>query len=197
MSKVSLFTQIGMIVIAITIGIMYIKPTVTNIAKIQTTTTSYHEEADKVSAVNRLLSDQVAKVGNINPGDTAALNRYMPDTIDEMAIMKDITTVFDQVGVAITDISYGGAAEGGATNEAATTNLAGVTLHPFEVSANASYVDLKNVLAALEVNDYLLQIDSLTATPNEEDDTLAVTMNFSTFTRLAQVEEIATEAIME
>ena len=187
MSKLSLFTQIGMIVVAVIITVLYIKPTVANIRSTEETTATYSAEADKVSDVNKMLSEQVAKVNSVTSADGEALKRYMPDSVDEVAVMKDLSAIFTALNIPLTALTAGTAAV--LSGDSATDQTSHLTTHSFTVGATMSYPELKKLLSALEVNNYLLQIDSLKVTPSESGD-LAVSLSLSTFSRATVVDTV-------
>lgn len=178
MSKISFLTQIFMIVIAIVIVFIYIKPTFEKIRETQETTAVYIAESDKVSDVNLLLKNKINTVNGVSSADMAALNRYMPDSVDNVVVMKDILAIFTALKLPLLSISAGSVA-GAATDP-------GVRLvpHTFSVTSQMSYSDVKRLLHALEVNDYLLQIDSLNLTPGTSD-LVAVSMTLTVFSRTA------------
>lgn len=176
MSKISFLTQIFMIVIAVVIVIIYIKPTFEKIRETQETTAVYITESNKVSDVNLLLKNKIAIVNGVSSSDTEALNRYMPDTVDDVLVMKDILAIFTALKLPLSSISAGSAAGAAA--------LPGVRLvpHTFSITSQMTYSDVKRLLHALEVNDYLLQIDSLNMTPGTTG-LVGVSMSLTAFAR--------------
>lgn len=189
MTKLSLFTQILMIVIAVIIMVMYIKPTVSHIRMVQDTTLQYSMETDKVSSVNKLLEVQVNKIDVISQPDTLALKRFMPDSVDELEVMKDLITICAAAGITDPTVAFKGAAVpvggDGSVSSVLTEQTDGMDsmkTYPFAVSALMTYQQMKLFLAALEVNDYLLQIDTLSVKPSESGE-LTVEIALSTFAR--------------
>ncbi len=202
MSKNSLLTQILMIGVAIAIVFVYIKPTISNIRMTQDTINSYEEEAEKVLAVNNLLAQQVALVDSVRPQDMQALLRYMPDTLDQIAVLKDIDAIFTYAGVKLTDVNYDEKnANANLKNQAAAAEgvidpLAGLDTHGFNVTAEMSYAELKQLLAAFEVNNYLLQIDQLSVLPSESG-LLTVELALLAFTRAPVVVDESADDVIE
>jgi hypothetical protein len=165
-----------MIVIAIVIVFVYIKPTFAKIRSTQETTAAYVSESEKVSDVNLLLKKQVAIVDGVAPADVDALKRYIPDTVDDVVVMKDLLAIFTALKLPLNTIGGGGA------NLAAAENGSNLVPHSFTVASQMTYTDLKRLLRALEVNDYLLQIDSLNITPSNSG-SLGVSLVITTFNR--------------
>lgn len=200
MTRLSLITQITMIVVAVTIAVMYIKPTVSHIRAVQDTTIQYNEEIKKVSAVNALLAQKKSVIdNNVSESDATALKRYIPNKIDSVAVMKDIVTICNQIGITGIDVRYDGGGndngDGGGAEDA-DSEYRGMRKHTFTVTAPMTYAGMKKLLAALEVNDYLLQIDGLSAAPDESG-LLAVEITLATFSLASrtETEKPAVEAV--
>lgn len=177
-----------MIVVAITIGIIYIQPTIADIRTIEDTTTLYKNEITKVSAVNQNLSAQLATLEAISPGDNQALEKYLPNSVDEVAVMKDITTIFSTVGVAIAGIDY-------VLPDTKNSNVDSDTVDPYQgldqsnftVTATLDNQQLLRILNAIEINDYLLQVSSLKITPSETASVLQIELVLTAFSRSVAV----------
>jgi hypothetical protein len=179
MSNFSLFTQIGMIVVAGTIMFTYIKPTYNNIQIKLDTIETYKTEADKVKDVDDLLVQKVNTVDGVSAADTAALKRYVPDSVDDVAVMKDIQSIFTALALPLSSIAIGGTSP--VPVQGVSGNV-GLMSHSFSISTKVSYDELKTLLKVIEVNNYLLQVNSLTIAPAETG-SLGVSMTLTTFNR--------------
>jgi hypothetical protein len=170
-----------MIIVAVTIVFTYIKPTFANIEKTRATTDTYIAEADKVKGVDDLLIQTAAKVDAVSAADSAALKRYVPDAVDDVAVMKDIQGIFAALALPLGSLTAGGEGTAPGAISGTISNVALVP-HTFTVSSKMTYDELKTLLKVLEVNNYLLQIDSLSLIPDESG-LLTVSMVLSTFNR--------------
>jgi hypothetical protein len=181
MSKFSLLTQCILIVIAVSIGMLYIKPTIEKIGVIEDNTALYREELKKVSDVNQTLDEKLSIIDSVTPADKDNLLRYLPDTIDDIAVMKDIVAIFNQVSVDVTGVVY---APGETINHDQEGELfvKGVDAHNFTVVATLNYDQLMSALRAIEVNNYLLQVSSLKMAPDELGQ-LKATLVLTAFTK--------------
>ncbi len=173
----SFIFQVLMIVVAVAIGLLYIRPTLAEIKTLQDTTMMYQAEIDKVAQVNALLAAQRQKKDSVSTTDSDALRRYMPNEVDEVQVMKDISVILGSVNLSPDTLSYAGAS-GDASNDGSGAVL--YTEHTFSVGVTVTYVQLKALLKAIEVNDYLLQVNDLSITPGE-DEVLTVTFTLSAF----------------
>ncbi|NCO62049.1 hypothetical protein GW879_01175, partial [Candidatus Kaiserbacteria bacterium] len=73
MNPFNLFFQISMVAIAVTIGVLYINPTLKEIKITQANSLIYVEEISKVSAVNDALADKIAYIDNLSLANKQAL----------------------------------------------------------------------------------------------------------------------------
>lgn len=189
MNKFSLVTQIAMIAIAVAIVILYIKPQITIIRETQDLTSSYQTETQNVSQVNESLKAKITAIEAIAPQDEQALSRFVPDAIDEIAVLKDLATVLDTQSVSDYDLKYQGNNIGVTDDAEIATEFGPVVEHYFSVSFEANYQQLKSLLALLETNNYLLQVTNLKISDTTEG-TLKVDMSITAFTRLLATAEV-------
>lgn len=200
MNNFSLMGQIMMIGIAIAIAVTYINPKVTSIRETQDIVANYQTETQNVSAVNQALKTKVELVDSIRPQDTQALQIFLPDTVDEISVMKDISNIISTANISDFNVSYSGVSRdssdevdsgsqaGGPTTPA---SLAGISRHNFIINFDASYNQLKSFLSLLETNQYILEVDKLSAVADETGN-LNVTINVFAFDR-----SVASEAQTE
>ena len=125
----------------------------------------------------------------VSAADSAALKRYVPDSVDDVAVMKDLQAIFAALALPLNSLSAGGAAAANAIS--GTTANTGLTTHSFTLSSKLTYDELKSLLKVLEVNNYLLQVDSLSLTPSETG-LLTMSMILSTFNRATTTPVTAT-----
>ncbi len=190
MNKFSFVTQIGMIGIAVAIVLLYIKPQITTIRETQDLTSNYESETQNVSFVNESLKAKISTIEAISPKDTEALSRFVPDSIDDISVLKDLSTVLDAQLISGYDLKYKGDNSAVSSGDDAPTMFGPVTEHYFSIAFESSYAQLKSLLAQMETNNYLLQVSNLKIA-NSEDGALKVDMGVTVFTRLpASTEQI-------
>jgi hypothetical protein len=190
MTRLSLLTQVAMIGIACTIVLMYIKPKITIIRETQDLTSSYELETKNVSQVNQDLKAKMAAIEALKPQDLLALERYLPDHIDDIAVMKDIAAIIETAAINEYGVVYGGVGAAASEQaEAVVTSSIQPIEHTFAVTFSANYSQLKSILTTLETNNYLLQVTDLNVTDADEG-ALTVTMKLSAFARLAKITEV-------
>lgn len=180
MSKFGLLTQVGMIMIAVAIGMLYIRPSVVTIRETEDSVKLYQREVDNVSAVNQDLAGKIAAIDALPTADTQALLTYLPDSVDEIAVMKDILAILSQNNAATPDVVAKNTAPTSALSaeEPAPDTL--VVPYDFEVKFKTTYPDLLKILSAFEGNNYLLQVTELKVVPAATGE-LDVSMRLTAF----------------
>jgi hypothetical protein len=166
-----------MIVVAVTIGLMYIRPTLAEIKVLQDDAMMFEDEKGKVAEVNAELARKVATKDSVSDSNSDALKRFMPNEVDEIRVLKDIDAILRSVNVAPLTLTYGGVADSAATDSAGSSLYA---THTFDVGVAVTYEKLKELLLALEVNDYVLQVNNLSIAPSEDEE-LSVTFSLAAF----------------
>jgi hypothetical protein len=189
MNKFSFVTQIGMIAIAVAIVVMYIQPKISSIRDTQDLITSYETETENVSQVNESLRAKISTIDTVTPDDLQALARFVPSTIDEISVLKDLGTIIEAQSILDYDVAYKGDNSQAITDEDAPNEYGLVNEHYFSVTFEAGYQQLKSVLAQLETNDYLLQVANLKITDTAEG-LVKVEMSLTAFTLAGEAEEI-------
>jgi hypothetical protein len=159
--------QLFMVVLAAAIVLLYIKPTVTDIRATQDQIGIYNYELERVTGVNTLLNEHVNAIEALPLSSVQALERYMPSTIDEIAVMRDLQTLVEDVGVRLTGLEYMGALNDAGDGSQAVDEvvLETPTKTSFRLSAEASYDQVKELLRAIEINNYQLTIERFDITP--------------------------------
>jgi hypothetical protein len=164
--------QLFMLILAVAIVFLYIQPTVETIRATQDGTALYQTELSRVTEVNSILQQHVNTINTLPLSDVQALERYIPVTIDEIAVMRDLQLLATEVGVTITALEYGGlvtaeAADGSAVAASAAPQAELVST-AFTLGVVTTYDGLKTLLRALEINNYQFTVAEAEVTPTEE-----------------------------
>lgn len=182
MSKINFLLQIVMVGTAVAIGFFYINPTIADIKKTQALAQLYTAEIKNVSSVNEQLQQHVSEIDSISLENKQALLRYMPDSVDEVAVMKDINTIAVQQGIVPTTLSYSPVKV--SSNLEGTGSFTGLQAYDFKFGATVTYNQLKALLTAMEKSAYLLRIVSLSVLPSDSG-ALTVDMAIEVYSRAA------------
>jgi Tfp pilus assembly protein PilO len=156
----SLLTQIIVAAIAIGIVITYIKPQLDEIKSRQDEISQTREEVKKVADVNARLAELYAQLSAIPQRDKAALTAYLPDMVDEVQVLKDISLMAEDAGVELQQVSFSSE-----QSLAAVEGEQGLHEWSFSLTMESSYEELKQILAYLERNHYPLVISSMNISP--------------------------------
>jgi hypothetical protein len=168
--------QLVLVAMAAGVVILNIKPAVAEIRATQDDVVHYQEEIARVEAVNKLLTDNTNIINGISVDNTQALERYLPTKLDEIAILRDLEAITDTVGILPTALTFTGPIAAAATGEDGASTGLEIVSAGFTIDATLTYVQVKELLAAIEINDYQLSVESLELTPAESD---MVTMSLS------------------
>ncbi len=185
-----LLSQIALIILSVGIIFTYISPALDEIKKTQDTIGVYQSERAKVSDVNLKLEQVAAKLNSINSDDQKRLITYMPDSVDTVAVPRDIKAIADRSGLILDQVSYVGAEESSSdtlidpsmVNQTASSQT-DPEAHTFAVNFEASYEQIKRFLADLEKNAYPLEVHDLVIKKSEEG-FLSVEMKIVTYDRI-------------
>jgi Tfp pilus assembly protein PilO len=157
----SLLTQV--IVAGISIGIIftYIQPKLGEIKSRQDEIAQTRDELQRVTEVNTRLEQLYDQLNSIPQSNKAALLTYLPDQVDEVQVLKDLSQITRDTEVMVRNLTYEGSSNqsGGAGD--------GPIPVSFNLTVETSYEGLKNLLSYLERNNYPLVVESLTVTPTE------------------------------
>jgi hypothetical protein len=163
-----LFTQIGMVIVAVAIIIMYVKPTFFEIGSVQDTIGVYNKKREEVETVNSKLSSLLSSISNVPNEDNRRLYTYMPDEVDEIAVLRDLVFISNESKVVYKDSKFIGVAkDNGSQNLENVSNLPRV--YTFTLSVTGTYESLKKLFSLLEKNDYSLEVQGLNVTKSEGD----------------------------
>lgn len=173
----SLLTQSVLIVTSIIIVVTYVRPAFSEIATIQDEITRFDSTVERANELNQALQSLIATERSFSRAELQALQKYLPQAIDEVLIMRDIQNMFKEVGLPITNLAAD-ASEGVqadfATDAPINQNAREIRQRndstpqlmykDFSLSFYGQYEDLKAVIESLEVNDYPLEVIDLTFT---------------------------------
>jgi hypothetical protein len=193
MMPTGLFSQIALIILSVGIIFTYVIPSLTEIKKTQDTVTIYQTEREKVSEVSLKLDNKASQLNSISAEDQRKLLTYMPDSVDTVAVPRDIKAIADKSGIVLGQIVYEGA-EDPISNDLVADPAATVVAqtsydpeaHAFSVTFVASYDQLKQFLGDLELNAYPLEVHDMSVGTSEEG-FLSVEMKIITYDRIVPV----------
>lgn len=159
MSSVSNSIRLVMIVVAIAIGFLYIRPTLETIGANQDEIQSYQVEIIKISEVNTQLASLVAQMNSVSTQNQTAIVRYLPDEVDEVAVLKDLQLILALNQVMNPTVDYEGMSASALPVSGSQTE--DIVAHGFAITALMTYDQLKSFLRTIEQNNYLLEVAEL------------------------------------
>ena len=157
MMKYGVFTQIAVAIIAVVIVFTYVRPTFLEIGQMQDKVAEFDVAIEQVNSVNNQLARLVGEVNSVSAAEREALLTFMPDAVDEVAVLRDIETMAEGTEAELTGLSYVGFELPEAPPEDGTL-LAEPVIHSFQVSVTGPYSEVKSFIRSLEENDYPLHV---------------------------------------
>lgn len=175
----SLLTQVVIAGIAIGIVITYIQPTMEKISSRQDEIAQTKSELERVNAVNARLNQLVEQTNAISQRDKLALTTYLPDQIDTVQVLKDISSMTQIAGLVTTALTYTG--EETVRPSSQEDDAVAPLVHGFDLTVDGPYENIKQLLLLLEQNNYPLEVMDLNITPTEGG-LLTVAIKLNTYT---------------
>jgi hypothetical protein len=179
------FIQLFMVILAGAILILYIQPTVESFRLTEDRIVLYKTELDRVKDVTMLLNKHIADIETLSLASKEALEIYLPATVDEISVMRDLQTVVEGLDLELISLEYTGGAQVSDSDTAESTESGtgiypGLTPVSFNLSINATYEEVKDFLRALEINRYQIYITEAALTPSDDGE-VALTLALQTF----------------
>lgn len=176
MIQKGLFTQIGMIVLSIVIVFTYVKPEFVKIGEMQDEISVYNEEIRKVDSVNSQLATLKSKMDSTSQENKRRLQIYMPDSIDELNVMRDIGIIYTLAGFKNAIVKY----DGFGSKSGSTKKSSQLKDSVYSVEVEGDYDKLKILFDLLEMNHYPIEMIELDVTRSEETGLLSIASSFVT-----------------
>jgi hypothetical protein len=181
MKSLGLFSQLISVAVAVVIGYFYVQPTIIEIGVIQGDSSQYETERKKIEAINNQLAMNIATFESIPRIDKERLATYMPRSIDEVSVMRDISFIIELAAVTNTALSYDGPLANEKTifsqdNDSDSSSLGqqAASPHSFTVGVQGTYAEVKEFLRLLEQNEYPLEVHNLSLETTEAGGMIAV-----------------------
>ena len=175
-------TQIALFIISLVVIFTYIKPTFIAMKSTQDEIFQYSDASDKATQLNAQLAQLLSAEKSFAREDLMALETYLPNTIDDMAVMADITAMAGRSNLKIIKLSSGELIlpDEDVFFEGELIQSDGTVHVDFTVEVSGGYDSLKQMLRLIEQNKYPLEIIDLTIGEFIEDEERDVTSSLET-----------------
>lgn len=160
MKNASVLVQTALLLIAVSLLFFYVRPAFSTISAEQDKVSEYDEAISQAAAVNTLLSDLQNQIESIPNTDRNALEAYLPETIDPIAVQRDIKAYVDRRPLELVDMAQGSLAEFGTDGYLQQMD--------FMVTVTGDYTAVKDFLRDTERNPYPLHLTELALTPTTQ-----------------------------
>lgn len=163
----SLITQLATFGLSLVIVFTFILPTLDQIQLHEAELKKLQEEATQVNSVKTLLDELVQKRNSVSDNDRRRLNTYLPTSIDQVKVLRDLEYLASTQGqnFRLTSIQ---AAESAARNNATEAESEiDVRSHGFSLGFITTFDQLRSFLSVLERNHYPLAIQDIKISTTE------------------------------
>lgn len=159
----SLVMQIITLVVAVVVVFTYIQPTFAGINQKQEQIEVLQREKSTIESVQVRLDYLSQKLNSISDQDRRKISTFLPETLDEVKVLRDIDIMTKTPGRMLNLISleYLSGESLGSTQSDSQSESLPLREHKFSLSLIASYEQLKDFLLILERNNYPLEIDTM------------------------------------
>lgn len=160
-----LIAQIVLILTAFIIIFTFVTPTLATIKENQDELFQYKEAVLKASQFNARLQELISIRDSFPQENMTSLDLFLPSSIDQVSVMRDIEAIFSTVQLPIT--SLGANEEVSPTTDIPLEGIESVTVVPtltyqdFEVTFTGTYEQVKNILLLTEANATVLEVIEL------------------------------------
>ncbi len=153
-------------------GYVYDVPADQSIIKLREFKNSNEEDSNKLKEAIVKINDLKKEYEGIDQYTQDRLNIMIPDSINNVRLMSEITTLMSSFGLPASGISI--------TKEVEDKKLPGIGIYSISFSTKGSYFDLKDLLSKLETSMRLFSVQSVSFSPSEKPDepmTVSIKMN--------------------
>jgi hypothetical protein len=158
----NLFIQIAMIIISIGIIVTFVEPTFSEIGGLQDDIAVYQTERQKVSSVNAQLDSLITVLNNVATDDQRRLVTYMPDEVDTINVVRDLSLISDEAEVVYISAAYVGEATSNTEqDDSGEAEFVQPQEYTFDLSIEGTYEQIKNLFGLLEQNNYPIDVQTL------------------------------------
>lgn len=164
-------TPIFSIIIAFVIFFFYTKPMFAEVKVLQGQTTEFNSAAKKAQELNAELSKKLTAKRSYNPQNLERLDALVPQSIDEVKILTDLSEIarshnmlFGNISVSNSD---GKSSSKGTTEPTQTVKYSDIAGTEIDFSLIGTYDQFKTFLADIEKSLVMLEITNISFSAGE------------------------------
>ena len=172
--------QMGMIAAALFIVFTVIMPKLEDIKMVEDETQEYKKAVENAAAYNSQLAALSSQKNSFTKNQLESIERYLPDNIDDIAVMADLQSMAERAGLTTVGIGVVENEEGDTTMETDSFTYdengepVAVEREPlahrdFQITTEGTYTAIKSLLGYMEFNDYQLEVVDMQFTPKQKE----------------------------
>jgi hypothetical protein len=180
--------QMGMIAASLFIVFTVIMPKLEDIKIVEDETQEYKKAVENAAAYNNQLAGLSSQKNSFTKNQLESIERYLPDKVDEIAVMADLQSMSERAGLTTVGIGVVENEEGDTTmetdsftydenGEPIAVEREPITHKDFQLTTEGTYSAIKSLLGYLEFNDYQLEVVDMQFTPKQKEGEETVVVN--------------------
>ena len=175
-----------LIVLAVSVFVVFTDPFYNDINSLKTTIATYNSALDNSKALGDERDTLTAKEGKMNENDLAGLDKFLPDSVDNIRLILEIGQIAAPYGMVLKDVKYDATTDTSTGTTTATTGTVvqggGVVQSTpkdygtfnLEFSTSGSYSNFINFTKNLESNLRIVDISSISFSSDSTTTTTVV-----------------------
>ncbi len=183
--------QIALIIISIVIITTYIKPAFESMQNTQDETKEFQNALDSAASFNAELQNLLNKADSFSTSERRELERYIPDSVDTIAVMRDIETIVANNNMILNTLSSESAdvqtpgrvvaVQSDGVDTQIAKNNRDVISYQFSIGVTGTYEQFKILLQDFERNAYPLEAAEVSFAPDPESILYTFTVTLETY----------------
>lgn len=163
----SAITQIALVVISFIIIVTFIRPTFADIRDTQDEIYQYADATAKANEFNTLLQQLLARERSFSNDDKRALETFLPNEVDQLAVMSDIESIVTRYSGQVIDIKAhelvlpNTEVEFDDYFDEQVVTAGRFATQKFDIRFRSDYANFTSILRGLERSAYVIEIEHL------------------------------------
>jgi Tfp pilus assembly protein PilO len=144
---------------------LYTKPTYDAMQANQTLVSQYDVALNKVAELDKVRDKLLQQNNSFDPANLDRLQKFVPDHVDNIALILDIDGIASRYGMALQNIDVGGSGNAATTDTAIHSSGSAYNSIIMKFSVQGSYDTLLAFMGDLQSSLRLVDIESFSLSP--------------------------------
>ena len=185
MKNSSIIIKALSLVVSAVLIFTFIIPKFEAIRMTQDNIVSYQEQIANVTQINAQLQNLVSEVEAVSNRDQIALQTFLPDQVDSIAVLRTLQNITESSGVEVSSLEY-------VDSESLTDRP--LDVHTFAFTASGSYEEIGQLISSLEQNRYLFEFQQVDLA-TEAEGGLSIDVQLDTYSLQSPIDQSTTNSV--